>query len=306
LYSIQDKPPQGSISVTGLGITNMVVNINLTFNPQIGRLECRLSALDTNTGFFPVDALTGFLPPENGTGRGQGHLRFTVKPKAPTPIGTGITNVASIVFDGNDAINTPEVWNIIGDVPPLASMIEYLPGEIRVGTPFTYTIGLTNTGTNVVSNVALTDTLFAGASVVNATATLGTVVITNGWVIWTLGDLVGGDGASLTVTALPTEAGTFTNGIMFSGGSGLAIFSNPSAITVANDDPGPSLSIHQVNGHVELSWPTNTAGFVLESSANLSVTSSWLTVTSTVEVVNGRFTVTNSISDATRFYRLKK
>ena len=37
---------------------------------------------------LPPDVLTGFLPPEDGTGRGMGHISYTIQPRADLPTGT--------------------------------------------------------------------------------------------------------------------------------------------------------------------------------------------------------------------------
>ena len=58
------------------------------------------------TNGLPPPVEIGFLPPENGTGRGQGHLAYTVRSKSGLPTGTEIRNVASIVFDYNPTIET--------------------------------------------------------------------------------------------------------------------------------------------------------------------------------------------------------
>jgi len=39
---------------------------------------------------------------------------FSLKPKAGIPVGSRVTNSASIVFDTNDPIETNEVWNTLG------------------------------------------------------------------------------------------------------------------------------------------------------------------------------------------------
>jgi hypothetical protein len=53
--------------------------------------------------------LTGFLPPEDGTGRGMGYVAYTVAPKAGLASGTVIRNVATIGFDANPPIATNQV-----------------------------------------------------------------------------------------------------------------------------------------------------------------------------------------------------
>ena len=127
-FTIRDTPPANSPALSGMEAAQVVVNASGSLNPQMGRMEWRLSAMDTNTSFFPMDALTGFLPPEDGTGRGQGYVKLGVRPRNDLPMGTAITNIATIIFDGNDPIATAPVWNMIGDVPSLATTIAYLPG----------------------------------------------------------------------------------------------------------------------------------------------------------------------------------
>ena len=57
---------------------------------------------------LPPDALTGFLPPEDGGGHGQGHFSYTVSPKANLTTGTQIRNVAIITFYANPSIATDQ------------------------------------------------------------------------------------------------------------------------------------------------------------------------------------------------------
>ena len=63
---------------------------------------------------LPTDPLAGFLPPNDETGRGEGHVSFTIRPRADVQAGTVVTNIASIVFDTNEPILTNQVWNTIG------------------------------------------------------------------------------------------------------------------------------------------------------------------------------------------------
>jgi len=81
-----------------------------------GTVEWTFRTLDPLTGDWPEDALAGFLPPNDDTGRGEGHVSFSIKPKAEAAVGTLITNSASIVFDTEQTIDTNEVSNTIGVV----------------------------------------------------------------------------------------------------------------------------------------------------------------------------------------------
>jgi RHS repeat-associated protein len=58
---------------------------------------------------LPPDVLAGFLPPENGTGRGTGYISYMIQPKASLPTGTQIRSIATITFDSNTPITTDQV-----------------------------------------------------------------------------------------------------------------------------------------------------------------------------------------------------
>lgn len=117
-FATRDFPT--SPTITGATEGEMAIDVIVIFNPQTGRVEWRLKAIDTATGLPPEDPFAGFLPPEDGTGRGQGQVAFSVKPKPGVVAGTRITNTASIVFDTNDPIETdPAAWNTIGELGQL-------------------------------------------------------------------------------------------------------------------------------------------------------------------------------------------
>ena len=66
------------------------------------------------------------------------------------------------------------------------------------------------------------------------------------------------------------------------------------------------LSVRQSGSELILSWPTNAAGFTLQSTLNVTPPSSWIDSTDQVATVGAQFTVTNAISGGARFYRLKR
>jgi len=88
-----------------------VVDVSLEMNIKTGRLIWRFRTIDPETGDLPEDALAGFLPPNDDTGRGEGHITFTVHIRPETAIGTKISNKAMITFDNEQSITTNEVVN---------------------------------------------------------------------------------------------------------------------------------------------------------------------------------------------------
>lgn len=74
------------------------VQIELGLNVDTGQVYAHFFSIDPNTQ-LPPDVLTGFLPPEDGTGRGMGFFSYVVQPKANLTTGTQIRNVALVTFD---------------------------------------------------------------------------------------------------------------------------------------------------------------------------------------------------------------
>ena len=64
------------------------------------------------TGEIPDDPLIGFLPPNNGT-TGQGFVRFRVQPSQQVEPLAQIDANASIIFDQNEPILTPPIFNTV-------------------------------------------------------------------------------------------------------------------------------------------------------------------------------------------------
>jgi len=67
----------------------------------------------------------------------------------------------------------------------------------------------------------------------------------------------------------------------------------------------PTVGFTMQTGQLVFSWPTNAVGFVLEYATDLPATS-WTTASPSPVVVGGQNVVTNTVTGAARFYRLKK
>jgi len=68
----------------------------------------------------------------------------------------------------------------------------------------------------------------------------------------------------------------------------------------------PQLTIIRSVANVILTWPTNAAGFTLQSTTNLVSPAVWSTVSPVPVIVNGKNTVTNVISGTRKFFRLSQ
>jgi hypothetical protein len=90
------------VTVNGAAV-EVQVEVGIDFD--LGALYATFRTIDPATG-LPPEVTIGFLPPEDGTGRGQGHISYTISPSLNLPTGTQIRNVAHITFDRGTTIAT--------------------------------------------------------------------------------------------------------------------------------------------------------------------------------------------------------
>jgi hypothetical protein len=92
------------------------------------------------------------------------------------------------------------------------------------------------------------------------------------------------------------------------GGSGSGVDVPVGTDTASNFFAGvaPQLAIVCSGANVILTWPTNAAGFTLQSTTNLTPPAVWTTVSPAPVVVNTNNAVTNAISGTEQFYRLSQ
>ncbi len=136
----------------------------------------------------------------------------------------------------------------------------------------------------------------------------------------------------LLVTAASSNPALVPNGNIILGGSGTnrALVITPAAgqtgaatitVTVNDGQPQngtasvnftinvaapPALLIEHRGNNAMVSWPADGASnWTLQSSPNFTTPDGWSVVAITPVFLNGRFTVTNSVSGETRYYRLK-
>ncbi|HQQ00531.1 MAG TPA: CARDB domain-containing protein [bacterium] len=109
---------------------NLMADISAGLDIQSGQVRWTLTAIDPNTGEQPENPLSGLLPPNDANHVGEGHVTFTILPRAGLSTGTVISNTATIVFDNNESILTNTVANMLDAVGP-SSSVAPLPSSIN-------------------------------------------------------------------------------------------------------------------------------------------------------------------------------
>jgi hypothetical protein len=84
---------------------------------------------DPVTGLAPGNASLGFLPVNDSTAIGEGYVTYTIKPGIGTATGDTIHAQASIVFDLNAPLETPEIFNTVDPAAPFSRVQPLTPGE---------------------------------------------------------------------------------------------------------------------------------------------------------------------------------
>ncbi len=89
------------------GVTFEVV-IDAGIDTGTGQIYAHFYSVDPQTG-LPPSVDIGFLPPEDETGRGKGHVSYIINHDKELPEFTEIRNIALIVFDKGEKIYTNQV-----------------------------------------------------------------------------------------------------------------------------------------------------------------------------------------------------
>jgi uncharacterized repeat protein (TIGR01451 family) len=240
------------------------------------------------------------------TGRAPGDAAGTMEASVLVPAGKGLANYSDFSSGGragdlsginvdpvdgsfwaaNEFANTEAVANwgtavanfTVSNPLPSTDMAVTAsgPSSVTAGTNATYTVTVTNNGTNAAQGVVLTDTLPAGSVFVSMSQTAGTDAFTPNQ-----------SGGTATETASGTIAAnssdTFT--LVVSAPSGLANgapFNDTASVTANNPDPNTSNNSATVTGTVVNNNPNADVGVTVAgpSSANEGATVTYnITVT---------------------------
>jgi hypothetical protein len=87
------------------------------------------TTVDPITKQVPSDPMKGFLPVNDKTNRGQGFVNFTVRAKSTIHTGQIANAVGNIIFDAEQPISTPPIYNTLDALAPV-SKVQKLPAII--------------------------------------------------------------------------------------------------------------------------------------------------------------------------------
>ena len=95
-------------------------SISLEYSEEIEawQLIAEFMAIDSVTGTMLQDPMSGFLYPNDESGRGDGYISYSIELKKDVENKAKVDNMAEIYFDFNEPIDTPIVTNTVDSVAP--------------------------------------------------------------------------------------------------------------------------------------------------------------------------------------------
>lgn len=242
----------------------------------------------TTTNGVATSAMNFFLPP----GITLFTPNFGASGTSVTITGVNFTNATDVSFNGASSsfgvVNNTTITSIVPASATSGLISVTAPGGTAVASVNFFVPPIVS-GFNPASGIAGNSVTITGSSFTNATMVkFNGVNATNFTVI---------NNSQLTAI-VPANATTGPVSVIAPGGTGT------SAANFLIDVL--SVAVKKLaNSAVALSWPSSATGFALQANTNLSSTN-WVAVTNVPVVVNGKNTVTNSITNSTAFYRLRK
>lgn len=114
---------------------NAIGELSCNYNSQKGLAKWTFTSLDPMTMEQTKDIMQGILPVNHDGTSGIGNVTYSISLKQPFPDGTEVPNKASIVFDNNEAIETPVWTNIVDAVAPeshIAGVVQMNDSTARI------------------------------------------------------------------------------------------------------------------------------------------------------------------------------
>jgi hypothetical protein len=283
---------QTNLPVSYNGV-NFQVQIEAGVNLANGQVFASFSSIDPVTSLPPA-ADVGFLPPEDGSGRGTGHISYFVAPKPNLATGTQITNVAFIQFDANPVIATDQV----NDENPSLGITTNKQAIVTIdnSNPYSSVASLPSVSSNANFTVC-----WSGTNAGPAIVAYDIYVSTNDgpWNVWldettnTCALFFGLNGQSYAFYSVAHD------------GAGRVQANSGVAQASTTVMAPPSIAIALTNNQVLLAWPTNFGNYVLQTTTNLVSRTNWNSVTNAPSIIDSSATVILPITNTSQFFRLQ-
>lgn len=116
---------------------NVIAELRCDYDVATGKIKWTMTSLDPMSMEPTDDIMQGILPINYSNGDGIGHVTYTVNLLDNLSHGTDVNNMASIVFDTNDPIETPSWKNTVDATAPESHIT-----DVRMQNDSTVTVSI--------------------------------------------------------------------------------------------------------------------------------------------------------------------
>lgn len=195
-------------------------------------------------------------------------------------------------------------------IPPSSDLLVTItntPNPVTVGSNVMSVITVRNLGPDAAPSVLLTNALPAGSALISAATTQGALATNANIITASLGTLASNATVNVTLVFTPSTVGSI--GVTAAAGS-----TNADPNTADNRvilpgfvEPLPLLSVTMsVPGQLNILWSGLLSNWVLQAKGDLATNVSWSNVLTAPVLISDTNTVTETNSEAAKFYRLKR
>ena len=220
------RPPTADVALTIAAAPNPVlIGGALTYTVSLKNNGPSAASAIIVTNALPISARIQSVATTLGTTNSVGNVilwsvpslamgasataTITVIPTAEGLI-TAATMAGAAEFDPVTANNSATITTAVGPAADLALGLNGFPQTVVTGNSVTYTIAVTNLGPSAATGVVVNESLPVSTTVLSTNTTQGSISISNRTLIWSVGGLSSGAGASLTLVAATSTNGSFS------------------------------------------------------------------------------------------------
>ncbi len=129
----------------------IIVRVFARIDPAQRKVTWTFRSISPATGTDTTNPSDGFLPLNLLPPQGDGFVSYSIRAKKSAPSGSLINARARIIFDGNSAIDTPEIFNTLDSTKPLSAFAsaDPIPSEQKLRVKWTGDDGEIGAGLNV-------------------------------------------------------------------------------------------------------------------------------------------------------------
>ena len=101
----------------------LYVDVEVSLDYATGVVTWSFTSIDPETEDIPVSPDMGLLAPNFNPPEGDGWVEYSIQPKDGADTGAKVESQATIVFDWNEPIDTPYIFNTLDKTAPTAAMV---------------------------------------------------------------------------------------------------------------------------------------------------------------------------------------